>query len=168
MSEVPAALPLKPESRVRLSSAKERRQAARLHLDDGANLILLAINCAMSSVFTTEICRMIHWSATCDIKEAIARVEEYTRGISYQELLEDKTTQDAVVRNIEIMGEAAKKISTDFKRKHKDIDWKAIAGTRDKVIHEYFGVNWSILWDVVKNKIPQLKTQLDSAPESSK
>ena len=103
-----------------------------------------------------------------DIKEAISRVEEYTEDISYPEFLEDRKTQDAVVRNIGIMGEAAKKISADFKRKHKDIDWKAIAGTRDKVIHEYFGVNWSILWDVVKNKLPQLKTQLDSASESPK
>ena len=85
-----------------------------------------------------------------DIKEAIARVEEYTRGVSYQQFLQDKKPQDAVVRNVGIMGEAAKRISADFKRKHKDVYWKAIAGTRDKVIHEYFGVNWSILWDVVK------------------
>ena len=103
-----------------------------------------------------------------DIKEAIARVEEYTEGISYAAFLEDRKTQDAVVRNIGIMGEAAKKISPEFKRKHKDIDWKAIAGTRDKVVHDYFGVNWSILWDVVKNKLPQLKAQLEGASESSK
>ena len=103
-----------------------------------------------------------------DIKEAIARVEEYTQGISYPQFLEDKKTQDAVVRNVGIMGEAVKKISTEFKRKHKAVDWKAIAGTRDKLIHEYFGVNWSILWDVVKNKLPQLKAQLESASESSK
>jgi len=103
-----------------------------------------------------------------DIKEAIARVEEYTVGISYAVFLEDKKTQDAVVRNIAIMGEAAKRISAEFKRKHKDIDWKAIAGTRDKVVHEYFGVNWSILWDVVKNKLPQLKVQLENASQSSK
>jgi len=101
-----------------------------------------------------------------DIKEAIVRVEEYTRGMKYSDFLEDKKTQDAVVRNIGIMGEAVKKISADFKRKHKDIDWKAIAGTRDKVVHEYFGVSWSILWDVVKNKLPQLREQLQSAPES--
>ena len=103
-----------------------------------------------------------------DIKEAVARVEEYTVGISYAVFLQDKKTQDAVVRNIAIMGEAAKRISAEFKRKHKDVDWKAIVGTRDKVVHEYFGVNWSILWDVVKNKLPQLKVQLESASESSK
>ena len=101
-----------------------------------------------------------------DIKEAIARAEEYTAGMSYEDFLEDKKTQDAVVRNIGIMGEAAKKISAEFRRKHKDIDWKAIAGTRDKVVHEYFGVNWSILWDVVKNKLPQLKSQLEAATNS--
>jgi uncharacterized protein with HEPN domain len=79
-----------------------------------------------------------------DIKEAITRVEEYTEGISYAEFLRDKKTQDAVVRNVEIISEAVKKISADFKRKHKDVDWKAIAGMRDKLIHDYFGVNWSI------------------------
>lgn len=100
-----------------------------------------------------------------DIKEAIARVEEYTHGMKYSDFLEDKKTQDAVVRNIGIMGEAAKKISAEFKRSHKDIDWKAIAGTRDKVVHEYFGVNWSILWDVIKNKLPRLKAQLDAASD---
>lgn len=100
-----------------------------------------------------------------DIKEAIARVEEYTRGMKYSDFLEDKKTQDAVVRNIGIMGEAAKKISAEFKRNHKDVNWKAIAGTRDKVVHEYFGVSWSILWDVIKNKLPQLKAQLDAASE---
>ena len=86
--------------------------------------------------------------------------------MTYSEFLADKKTQDAVVRNVGIMGEAAKKISAEFKRKHKDIDWKAIAGTRDKVVHEYFGVNWSILWDVVKNKLPQLKEQLERASDS--
>ena len=103
-----------------------------------------------------------------DIKEAVARVEAYTEGMAYSEFLADKKTQDAVVRNIGIMGEAAKKVSAEFKRKHKDIAWKAIAGTRNKVVHEYFGVNWSILWDVVKNKLPQLKEQLEDASESSK
>ena len=101
-----------------------------------------------------------------DIKEAIARIAEYTEDVDYQAFLEDRKTQDAVVRNVGIIGEAVKRISTDFKRKHKDINWKAIAGMRDRLVHEYFGVNWSILWDVVKNKLPDLKTQLESAQKS--
>ncbi len=95
-----------------------------------------------------------------DIKEAIERIESYTRDTKYQKFLKDTKTQDAVVRNLEIIGEAAKNISADFKRKKRDIEWKSIAGMRDKLIHKYFGVNLAIVWDVVKKKLPQLKNQI--------
>ena len=97
---------------------------------------------------------------TNDIKEAVKRIGAYTKGLSYQKFLKDVKTQDAVVRNLEIIGEAAKNISSDFKRKNKNIEWKNIAGMRDKLIHEYFGVNWEIVWNVIKEKIPQLKNQI--------
>ena len=99
-----------------------------------------------------------HWLG--DINEAITRIEQYTKGFSYQTFLADTKTQDAVVRNLQIIGEAAKNISAEFKRQHRDIDWKAISGMRDKLVHQYFGVNWDILWDVVANKLPHLKTQM--------
>ena len=92
-----------------------------------------------------------------DILEAIRRVEAYTTSMNYDKFLKDIKTQDAVVRNIEIIGEAVKNISSDFKEKHEDIDWKKIAGMRDKIIHFYFGIKWDIVWDVVKNKLPELK-----------
>ena len=91
-----------------------------------------------------------------DIKEAIKRIEEYTEKIDYDKFLKDKKTQDAVVRNLQIIGEAVKNIASDFKKKHTDIEWKKIAGLRDKITHYYFGVNWDIVWDVAKNKLPQL------------
>lgn len=97
-----------------------------------------------------------------DVKEAIRRIEAYTKRLSYQKFLKNIKTQDAVVRNLEIIGEAVKNISTNFKNKHKYVAWKNIAGMRDKLIHEYFGVNWSIVWDVVKHKLPELKSQLES------
>ena len=101
-----------------------------------------------------------------DMKEAIARVEEYTAGIDYQEFLDDKKTQDAVVLNIGIIGEAVKKLSGEFKRLNKDIEWKVIAGMRDKLVHDYFGVNLDILWDVVESKLPELKAKLEQMNKS--
>lgn len=95
-----------------------------------------------------------------DIQEAIRRVETYTKAMSYEQFLRDVKVQDAVVRNLEIIGEAVKNLSPDFKKKRKDLDWKSIAGFRDRVIHHYFGVNWDIVWDVVKHKVPELKAQL--------
>ena len=70
-----------------------------------------------------------------DIMEAIIRIERYMKGVGYQEFLSDTRTQDAIVRNIEIIGEAVKNISDDFKKKHKSFDWKNIAGMRDKLVH---------------------------------
>ena len=91
-----------------------------------------------------------------DIKEAIKRIEEYTEKIDYDKFLKDKKTQDAVVRNLQIIGEAVKNIASDFKKKHTGIEWKKITGLRDKITHYYFGVNWDIVWDVAKNKLPEL------------
>ena len=87
-----------------------------------------------------------------DMQEAITRIEQYARRIEYKQFLEDTKTQDAVIRNLEIIGEAAKGLSPDFKARHKQVEWKKLAGLRDKVIHHYFGVNWDIVWDVVQHK----------------
>lgn len=94
-----------------------------------------------------------------DVREAIARIQRYLKGVSYKRFLEDTKTQDAVVRNLEIIGEAAKSISTEFKKEHKDTDWKGMAGMRDRLIHRYFGVNLDIVWSVVKEKLPELQAQ---------
>lgn len=95
-----------------------------------------------------------------DIQEAIKRIETYTKAMNYEQFSDDTKVQDAVVRNLEIIGEAVKHLSPDFKKNHKDLDWKGIAGFRDRVIHHYFGVNWDIVWDVVRHKVPELKAQL--------
>jgi len=71
-----------------------------------------------------------------DIHEAINRTERYVRRMSYQRFLKDTKTQDAVVRNFQIIGEAVKKISADFKRTHREIDWRNIAGMRDRFVHQ--------------------------------
>ena len=77
-----------------------------------------------------------------DIKEAIKRIEIYTQKIEYKEFLKDTKTQDAVVRNLEIIGEAVKNISKELKKKFFQIPWKELAGLRDRLIHKYFGVNY--------------------------
>ena len=95
-----------------------------------------------------------------DIMESIRRIQAYTKGMTYQKFLKDSKTQDAVVRNIEIIGEAVKNISSDFKKKRRTIEWEKIAGMRDKLVHRYFGVNLDIVWDVVREKLPELRNQI--------
>lgn len=97
-----------------------------------------------------------------DILESIKRIGVYTKDTTYQKFLKDSKTQDAVVRNIEIIGEAAKSISSDFKKEHKTIEWEKIAGMRDKLVHHYFGVNLDIVWDVVREKLPELRNQIET------
>lgn len=91
-----------------------------------------------------------------DMLEAAGRIVKYVGGMSENEFYSDTKTFDAVIRNLEVIGEAAKNIPADVKDKTLDIEWKKIAGLRDILIHEYFGIDEEIVWDVVKNKIPDL------------
>ena len=97
-----------------------------------------------------------------DIHEAIQRIETYTTALSYTQFLADEKTQDAVIRNIEILGEAVKHLSAELIAAYPDIEWKGIAGMRDKLVHEYFGVNLDILWDVLSSKLPPLRVQVET------
>ena len=80
--------------------------------------------------------------------------------MSYEEFLQDEKTRDAVVRNLEIIGEAAKNIPDKFKEKHPEIKWREIMGMRDKLTHGYFGVSFSIVWETVKNDFPDLEKNI--------
>lgn len=95
-----------------------------------------------------------------DIKESINRILSYTSNMDYDDFLQDHKTQDAVIRNIEILGEATKLLTDETKKNYPDIPWKDIAGTRDKLIHDYFGVNIDIVWDIAQNEMPILSSQL--------
>jgi uncharacterized protein with HEPN domain len=75
---------------------------------------------------------------------------------------------DAIIRNLEIIGEAVKHLPNQLKQKYVDIEWKKIIGLRDVLIHEYVGINYKILWDIVKNKIPELKKQIKGIMEDTK
>lgn len=95
-----------------------------------------------------------------DIREAIQRISTYIAGFDYDTFANDSRTQDAVIRNLEILGEATKKLSEEFRVRHNSIPWKSMAGARDRLIHEYFGVNLDIVWQIVKIELPKVFKQL--------
>ena len=84
-----------------------------------------------------------------------------TSGLNKEDFLNDEVLKRAITRSLEIIGEATKKIPVNFKVKWSSIQWKNMAGMRDRLIHDYIGVNYSIVWDVVKNKIPHLLDQIE-------
>lgn len=83
-----------------------------------------------------------------------------TSGLELQDLMKDSILQRACVRSLEIIGEAVKNLSEDSRIKHSGIEWRGYAGLRDKLIHHYFGIDWDIVWDVTKNKLPGLKKEI--------
>lgn len=91
---------------------------------------------------------------------------EKTQQVSHEDFMKDEVLKRAIVRSLEIIGEATKKIPVDFKLKWNTIQWKNMAGMRDRLIHDYIGVNYIIVWDVVKNKIPILKVQIKAILEN--
>jgi len=96
-----------------------------------------------------------------DIPEAIRRMAAYTAGMTYEAFLADTKTQDAVIRNLEIIGEATKNLSEGLRARYPPIPWKNMAGVRDRLIHHYFGVNLDIVWQIAVAELPELASQLE-------
>ena len=94
------------------------------------------------------------------ILNAITDIEESTKNLSKKEFEENKDVKDATVRRIEIIGEAVKNLPDSFRNKYSEVPWKEIVGTRDKMIHHYFGVDLNIVWDIVKKDLPDLKKKV--------
>lgn len=97
-----------------------------------------------------------------DILDSICDIENFTKGMGFEQFSKDKKTINAVVRSIEIIGEATKKIPKILRDKYPNIPWKKMAGMRDKMIHEYFGIDIEIFWKVTKDEIPPLKLFIQS------
>jgi len=95
-----------------------------------------------------------------DILEAAKRIEKYTEGLSIERLKKNALVLDGVVRNLEIIGEATKNIPVQVREKHPEIEWRKIAGLRDILAHEYFGIDLEVVWDIIKNKLPALKERI--------
>ncbi len=94
------------------------------------------------------------------ILESMKRIEEFTEGISKQDFLDTVQIQDSVIRRLEIIGEASKNISAEFREIHSDVPWSEMARTRDKLIHGYFGVDLDLTWTIVKESLPDLKKKI--------
>ena len=103
-----------------------------------------------------------------DILESLALIGSYTEGMHYDAFRKDRKTIDAVVRNLEIIGEASKYIPEDIKTKYQHIDWKGIVGLRNRITHEYFDVSINIIWHIIENELPLLKNQIASILEKEK
>jgi uncharacterized protein with HEPN domain len=95
-----------------------------------------------------------------DILESIIKIEGYKKGISFSHLTENQLILDAILYNLQVIGEAAKHIPEDVRNKYTDVEWRKIAGLRDIVAHEYFGISLEIIWDVLENKLPALSSAI--------
>lgn len=100
------------------------------------------------------------------IYESIVRIETYLRGVSLEQFSEDSLTQDAVLRNLQILAESTQRLSDKFKDKHQEIEWVNIAGLRNILVHDYLGIDIETVWNIIDKKLPELKTAIkDYLPE---
>lgn len=95
-----------------------------------------------------------------DVLDSIEKIQKYTKTISFKEFSKNSMAVDAVIRNLEIVGEAVKKIPNEIKKQHPEVEWKKISGLRDILIHAYANIDLKIVWDIVQNKIPRLKSSI--------
>jgi len=92
-----------------------------------------------------------------DILKAFESIESFVEGQSFENFKKDDKTSSAVIRKFEIIGEAAKQVPENVKQEYPSVPWKEMAGMRDKLIHFYFGVNYELLWQTIRNRIPEIK-----------
>ena len=94
------------------------------------------------------------------ILESIKLIESFSKNLNKSKFLKNKLRQNAIVRELEIIGEAVKNLPHNYTARHPNLEWSKIAGLRDKLIHHYFGVDLNTVWDVVKGDLPQLKKKI--------
>ena len=100
-----------------------------------------------------------------DILDAAGSIGEYTLDMSYEEFSGRKMVSDAVIMNLAVIGESAKKIPASVKKKYPTVDWRGVAGLRDVVVHKYSSLNLKVIWDILENELPELKSTVKTMLE---
>jgi uncharacterized protein with HEPN domain len=103
-----------------------------------------------------------------DMLQSAKKIQRFTKDIDFDSFMSDEKTIDAVVRNFEIIGEAANRIDTDFRDKNPEIEWKRIRGFRNRIIHDYFGIDYEIVWTIIESYLDELVDWLDTIIDKNK
>lgn len=103
-----------------------------------------------------------------DILDAARKIQKFTKGMSFDKFIHDDKTVDAVIRNFEIIGEASNRLSEEFKRKHDSIEWTRMIGFRNRIVHDYFGIDHSIVWNIIQKYLPELVRALSTITKTKK
>ena len=96
-----------------------------------------------------------------DISDAIEKIKRYTSGFTYEMFIEDSKTLDAVIRNFEVIGEAANQLPENFKDRYTNIDWHRIRGFRNRIVHDYMGIDYKIVWMIIQEYLDQLSDDIE-------
>jgi len=96
-----------------------------------------------------------------DIMMSISKIEDYTEGMNLYEFIEDERTKDAVIRNLEVIGEAAKNLDERIHQQNPEIPWRKIIGLRNIILHAYFGIDWENIWKIIKEDIPGFRSDIE-------
>ena len=97
-----------------------------------------------------------------DMLQSALKIKRYTKDLDFESFLSDDKTMDAVVRNFEIIGEAANRIDSDFQDNNPEIEWKRIRGFRNRIVHEYFGIDYEIIWEIIDTYLDELIDWLET------
>lgn len=103
-----------------------------------------------------------------DILEAVRKVREYTEGLSYEQFSADQKTVHAVVWNLQIIGEATKNLPREIRSRYPDLPWRDMAGLRDVIVHQYFGIKLDVIWKIIRNDVPLLESRIRGVIEQMK
>ncbi|MDO8873911.1 MAG: DUF86 domain-containing protein [Methanoregula sp.] len=103
-----------------------------------------------------------------DIYQSIEKIENFTQGISFDQLMADERTKDAILRNLQVIGEASKNLPESLIADYPEVDWSGLAGVRDIVTHWYFRVDWHLLWTSIHEELPVLKKQIRKLKEEQR